>query len=293
MGPHEALLRGELVEGSLQGPFLLLPRGYPGSAEIRAGWYSLGCHLPVLEPVLCVLEPGLQVPDANFLLLQWSQVLLWGGGFDAMVVTAECILHGAPARVCPSEVGDEEGRASTQLGQGAPNYLQAQPVPSALLGAGDMAQTQPAFCEVSFNEALLREELVRGLETPLLREEGISHEACVCSAPCDTLCGSSQQQWVKGHLCPTNTHTHTSERVAQPASMRSVCFLSPGCLSSTENVRVGSKGLEDKDSPAEKVASSWEGDTLLPAAESLSSPGIGMGSTDTGVRSWLSLQQVP
>lgn len=62
----------------------------------------------------------------------------------------------------------------------------------------------------------------------------------------------------------------------------STSFLNPGCLSSPEEVRLGSKGrfqvgLEDKDSPAGEVTSSWEGDTPLPAAESLSSLGTGMG----------------
>lgn len=77
-----------------QGPFFLLLRGYPKTLAllrlelVGVPKASPGFHLPVLKPVLCVLEPGPQVPDANFLLLQRSQVLLWGGGLDAMVVAA-------------------------------------------------------------------------------------------------------------------------------------------------------------------------------------------------------------
>lgn len=59
-----------------------------GLEPVGIPWASLGCHSPILEPVLSVLEPGLQVPDANLLLLQWSQVLLWGGRLDAVVVAA-------------------------------------------------------------------------------------------------------------------------------------------------------------------------------------------------------------
>lgn len=73
-----------------------LPRAVPGP------------HSPVLEPVLCVLQPGLQVPDAHLLLLQWGQVLLRGRRLDAMVVAAQCVLHRAPARGCLSAGRDRE-----------------------------------------------------------------------------------------------------------------------------------------------------------------------------------------
>lgn len=109
----------------------------------------------------------------------------------------------------------------------------------------------------------------------------------MCSVPYDSVCG------VQGSLCPTDIHSLQRGWLNQlPCSL---CFLNPGCLSSPEEVRLGSKGrfqvgLEDKDSPAGEVTSSWEGDTPLPAAESLSRLGTGMGGTDTGVKPRLSLQ---
>lgn len=68
---------------------------------------------PVLEPVLRVLQPGFQVPDAHLFLLQGGQVLLRGRGLDAMVVTAQRVFHGAPARGCPSSGREEEVRQGT------------------------------------------------------------------------------------------------------------------------------------------------------------------------------------
>lgn len=79
---------------SLKRPRLLVPLG----VKMTSGPWPCS---PVLEPVLCVLQPGLQVPDAYLLLLQWSQVLLWGWGLDAVVVTAQRVLHGTPVRGCP------------------------------------------------------------------------------------------------------------------------------------------------------------------------------------------------
>lgn len=61
-------------------------------------------HLPVLQPLLRVLQAGLQVPDAHLLLLQGGQVLLRCWWFDAMVVTAQVVFGRAPAgtRLSPS-----------------------------------------------------------------------------------------------------------------------------------------------------------------------------------------------
>lgn len=83
-------------------------RGAPSHSFLPEMPRALASCSPVLEPVLRVLQPGLQVPDAHLLLLQGRQVLLRGGGLDAMVVTAQRVLHGAPARG-RSSVGSEEG----------------------------------------------------------------------------------------------------------------------------------------------------------------------------------------
>lgn len=77
-----------------------LPRAAPGPL--------VACS-PVLEPILRVLQPGPQVPDAHFLLLQWGQVLLGGRWLDAMVVAAQRVLHGAPARGLSSARRDKRG----------------------------------------------------------------------------------------------------------------------------------------------------------------------------------------
>lgn len=83
-------------------------RGAPSHSFLPEMPRALASCSPVLEPVLRVLQPGLQVPDAHLLLLQGRQVLLRGGGLDAMVVTAQRVLHGAPARG-RSSAGSEEG----------------------------------------------------------------------------------------------------------------------------------------------------------------------------------------
>lgn len=64
-----------------------------------------------------------------------------------------------------------------------PNHLQLSLChPPSWAGPVGMAPSQPAFCEVSFNEVLLSEELARGLTIPLLREEGTSGGLHVLSA---------------------------------------------------------------------------------------------------------------
>lgn len=83
-------------------------RGAPSHSFLPEMPRALASHSPVLEPVLRVLQPGLQVPDAHLLLLQGRQVLLRGWGLDSMVVTAQRVLHGAPARG-RSSAGSEEG----------------------------------------------------------------------------------------------------------------------------------------------------------------------------------------
>ena len=83
-------------------------RGAPSHSFLPEMPRALASRSPVLEPVLRVLQAGLQVPDAHLLLLQGRQVLLRGGGLDAMVVTAQRVLHGAPARG-RSSAGSEEG----------------------------------------------------------------------------------------------------------------------------------------------------------------------------------------
>lgn len=100
------------------------PQGCPG--------LSLAACSPVLEPVLRVLQPGLQVPDAHLLLLQWGQVLLRRGRLDAMVVTAQCVSHGAPVRECLSARRDrKDSKAQTLCLQEARGHPPHHPGPVA------------------------------------------------------------------------------------------------------------------------------------------------------------------
>lgn len=121
---------------------------------------ALAARLPVLEPVLRVLQPGLQMPDAHLLLLQGGQVLLRGGRLDAMVVTAQRVLHGAPAgdacqqggRKGPGEALclQELGAPPTHPGPLATGALRARPPPRGPCGHEN---TQPLW-EVGFIKAL-------------------------------------------------------------------------------------------------------------------------------------------
>lgn len=111
----------------------------PCSSECGAGGASPGppraTRSPVLEPVLRVLEPGLQVPDAHLLLLQWGQVLLRGRWLDAMVVAAQCVLHGAPVRGCLSaRRGGKDSQAQVLCLQGARGHQPHHPGPTATRG---------------------------------------------------------------------------------------------------------------------------------------------------------------
>ena len=103
MGSSWALLGKEppAAPSSQRGPRALAPW------SVERGRCS-----PVLEPVLRVLQPGLQVPDAHLLLLQRGQVLLRGGRLDAMVVAAQHVLQGAPARGRLSPGGTEKRTAT-------------------------------------------------------------------------------------------------------------------------------------------------------------------------------------
>lgn len=71
---------------------------------------------PVLQPLLCVLQASLQVPDADLLLLQGSQVLLRRRWLYPMVVTAQVVLGRAPAGTQMSPTAS--ARVSTGLTQG-------------------------------------------------------------------------------------------------------------------------------------------------------------------------------
>lgn len=71
---------------------------------------------PVLQPLLCVLQASLQVPDADLLLLQGGQVLLWRRWLYPMVVTAEVVLGRAPAGTQMSPTAS--AKVSTGLTQG-------------------------------------------------------------------------------------------------------------------------------------------------------------------------------
>lgn len=108
-GSRKGLLQG-FAEGKGQaGCWKTLSRSFlpevpwgPAASPCGEGSMSPGLPLanssPVLQPVLGVLQPRLQVPDAHLLLLQGRQVLLRGGRLNTMVVAAQHVLHGTPAR---------------------------------------------------------------------------------------------------------------------------------------------------------------------------------------------------
>lgn len=81
-----------------------------------AGAGSLPMSSPVLQPLLCILQASLQVPDADLLLLQGRQVLLRRRGLYPMVVTAQVVLGRAPAGTQMSPTAS--ARVSTGLTQG-------------------------------------------------------------------------------------------------------------------------------------------------------------------------------
>lgn len=137
---------------------------------------SLAIRSPVLEPVLCVLQPGLQVTDAHLLLLQWGQVLLRSWGLDAMVVTAQCVLHGAPVGDVGHQGGREGGRgwASTALRfQGTRDTSLTIPVPWPLVAPCQLPSQ--GLCghentlESGFIKALLSDDHSGALKASLVR----------------------------------------------------------------------------------------------------------------------------
>ena len=164
LAPSSYLMLQGAAEGRAGTGELLLTEEPPATPSSQRYCRALATCLPVLEPVLRVLQPGLQVPDAHLLLLQGGQVLLRGGGLDAMVVTAQRVLHGAPAgdacqqggRKGPGEALrlQEPGAPPTHPGPLATGALQARPPPRGPCG---QENSQPLW-EVGFIKTLSSDE---------------------------------------------------------------------------------------------------------------------------------------
>lgn len=125
---------------------------------------------------------------------------------------------------------------------------------------------RPAFCEVSFSEALLREELDRGHKTHLPREEGplVRHVCAQCLlTPCeDPHCST-------GCTGTFVLRTYTHFRDGSSSSLHAASVLpelglpvfSGGCENGEQGQVPSEPAWRVKDSPAE-VTSSWEGASL-------------------------------
>lgn len=129
-----------------------------------------------------------------------------------------------------------------------------------------VAHREPAFCEVSFSEALLSQELNEGLKTHLPREEGplMRHVCAQCPL---TPCVDPHRSTGCTGAFVLRTYTHFRDgSSSSPYAVRvlpepGLPVFNRGCENGEQRQVPSEPAWRIKDSPAE-VTSSWEGASL-------------------------------